>query len=141
MLTTAPTAEMITEWKRIFAQYHATLTPNRKSGGEVDRYFREKYPYQLFESPEFREIASLNITENDFSKEKLPEGVLPNIQSYRTGTALIAIDLCSGEFHIESENTEEMTAIYDDLFVYRGLDEKDLKNFFLVAEYVRLSQK
>lgn len=141
MLTTAPTAEMMKEWKRIFEIYHSTLTPNRKSGKEVDQYFREKYAYQLFDNAEFREIASLNITENDYFKSKLPKDTLPNIQSYQTGNVLVAIDLYTGEFHVESENTEEVISIHDDLFVYRGLDEEDLKNYFLVAEYVTLSQK
>lgn len=141
MLTTEPTSEMIAEWKRIFEIYHSALTPNRKSGNEVDQYFREKYSYQLFDNAEFRKIASLNITENDYFKSKLPKGALPNIQSYQTGNVLVAIDLCTGEFHIESENIEEVIPISDDLFVYRGLDEDDLKNFFLVAEYVKLSQK
>lgn len=27
-----------------------------------------------------------------------------------------------------------------DLFVYRGLDEEDLKNYFLVAEYIKLTR-
>ena len=141
MLTTEPTAEMIAEWKRIFEIYHSALTPNRKSGVETDRYFREKYPHRLIYNAEFTEAASLNITENEYSKSKLPEGTLPDIQSYQTGNVLVAIDLYTGEFHMESENVEEVIPIYDDLFVYRGLDEEDLKNFFLVAEYVKLSQK
>lgn len=141
MLTTEPTAEMLKEWKRIFELYHSTLTPNRKSGKEVDRYFREKYAYQLFDNAEFREIASLNITENEYFRSKLPKNTLPNIQSYQTGNVLVGIDLYTGEFHVESENIEEVISIHDDLFVYRGLDEEDLKNIFLVAEYVKLSQK
>ncbi len=141
MLTTEPTAEIIAEWKRIFEIYHSTLTPNRKSGKEVDQYFREKYTYQLFDNAEFREIASLNITENDYFKSKLPKDTLTNIQSYQTGNVLVAIDLYTGEFHIESENLEEAISLHDDLFVYRGLDKEDLQNFFLVAEYVKLSQK
>ena len=44
MLTMAPTEEMIAEWKRVFEMYHSSLMPNRKSGEEVDQYFREKYP-------------------------------------------------------------------------------------------------
>lgn len=140
MLTTEPSSEMIAEWKRIFEIYHSVLTPNRKSGKEVDKYFREKYPYQLYDNVEFQEIASLNIIENGYFSDKLPKDTLPNIQSYKTGKVLVGIDLCTGEFHIESENIEEVIPIHDDLFVYRGLDEKDLTNFFLVAEYVKLSQ-
>ncbi len=141
MLTKEPTSEMIAEWKRVFEEYHSALTPNRKSGYEVDSYFREKYSYQLFDNAEFQQMVSLNITENDFLRSKLPKGVLPNIQSYQTGKVFVAIDLCTGEFHIESENIEEVIPIFDDLFVYRGLDEDDLKNYFLVAEYVKLSKK
>ena len=141
MLIKEPTSEMIAEWKRIFEKYHSTLTPNRKSGYEVDNYFREKYSYQLFDNAEFQQMVSLNITENDFLRSKLPKGVLPNIQSYQTGNVLVAIDLCTGEFHVESENIEEAIPIFDDLFVYRGLDEDDLKNYFLVAEYVKLSRR
>lgn len=89
MLTTEPTAEMITEWKRIYEIYHSALAPNRKSGNEVDQYFREKYSYQLFDNAEFRETASLNITENDYFKSKLPKDTLPNIQSYQTGNGFM----------------------------------------------------
>lgn len=140
MLTTEPTAEMILEWKKIFEIHHSTLRPNRKSGNEVDLYFRTKYTYQLFDDAEFREIASLNITKNDYFKSRLPKDTLPNIQSYRTGNVFVAIDLFTGEFHVESENIEEVISIHDDLFLYRGLDEIDLQNYFLVAEYVKLSQ-
>jgi len=31
--------------------------------------------------------------------------------------------------------------IYDDLFAFRGLDEKDLNNVFMVAEYVKCIKK
>ena len=136
-----PTKEMIAEWKQIFEMYQSSLVPNRKSGDEVDQYFREKYPHQIFDNAEFREIVSLNITENDYFRRKLPQNTLPNIQSYKTGNVLVGIDLCTGEFHIESENIEDVITIHDDLFVYRGLDAEDIKNFFLVAEYVKLTQK
>lgn len=141
MLTTAPTSEMIAEWKRVFKTYRSSLIPNRKSGSEVDQYFREKYSHQIFDNAEFLEVVSLNITENDCFRSKLPENTLPNIQSYKTGNVLVGIDLCTGEFHIEGENIEEVIPIHDDLFAYRGLDAEDLNNFFLVAEYVKLSQK
>ncbi len=141
MLTTAPTSKMIAEWKRVFEIYHSSLIPNRKSGSEVDQYFRDKYSHQLYDNAEFREIVSLNITENDYFNRKLPENTLPNIQSYKTGNVLVGIDLCTGEFHIESENIEEAIPIYDDLFAYRGLDEEDINNFFLVAEYIKLTQR
>ena len=141
MLTTEPSAEMIARWKELFDAHHSALTPNRKSGIEVDRYFRKRYPHRPFDDPEFPKMVSLNILENEHFRSKLSDGQRPNIQCYQTGHALVGIDLSTGEFHIESENIEEVIPIHDDLFVYRGLDEEDLKNFFLVAEYVTLSKK
>ena len=32
-----------------------------------------------------------------------------------------------------------MLSVYDDLFVYRGLDAEDLENPFTVAEYAKLT--
>ena len=71
----------------------------------------------------------------------MKNGTLPDIRCYKTGNVLVGIDLNSGEFHMESENIEDIIPIHDDLFVYRGLDAEDIKNYFLVAEYVKLSAK
>lgn len=141
MLTTEATPEMIAEWKQIFENHHADMHPNRKTGAEVDAYFRTKYPYQLFNSEEFCKVVESNILENNFIREKLPKGVLPDIKTYSIDGVLVGIDLSSGEFHIESDDIEKAAPIYDDLFVYRGLDKQDLKNFFLVTEYVKLVQR
>ena len=140
MLTVEPTTEMIAEWKRVFEAHHSAMKPNRKDGAEVDRYFRGKYAHQVFDDAAFKELVSFNITENEFSRNKLPEGVCPSIQSYKIGNALVGIDLITGEFFVVSENIEDVVPIHDDLFAFRGLDEEDLKNFFLVAEYVELTQ-
>ena len=130
MLTVEPTSEMLAEWKQIFEEHHTEMSPDRKSGAEVDQYFRTKYEHQIFNDAAFQKMVALNITENEFSHNKLPKDVLPDIQSYKVGNVLVGIDLCTGEFHIESENIEEVVPIHDDLFVYRGLDEEDLKNIF-----------
>ena len=36
---------------------------------------------------------------------------------------------------------DEYADLYDVVFFFRGLDEKDLENFFLVAEYVKAAEK
>lgn len=141
MLTTEPTQEMLKEWKKTFESHRADMHPNRKSGAEVDMYFREHYPYQPFDSTEFRDMVAAEIMENDFLREKLHEGVLPDVKCYTVGDILIGIDVNSGAFHVESENIDKAILLYDDLFVYRGLDEKDLNNIFLTAEYVKLTEK
>ncbi|NLE26263.1 MAG: hypothetical protein GX625_13140, partial [Clostridiaceae bacterium] len=53
----------------------------------------------------------------------------------------VGIDLLSGYFQVESGETEQMVPIYDDLFVYRGLDATDLKNFALVGQYLEMTQR
>ena len=78
--------------------------------------------------------------ENAHPNDKLEDGTRPDIRCYRTGNALVGIDLVSGSFHVEAVDMAEAIPVYNDLFVFRGLSEDDLKNFVLVAEYVRLTQ-
>ena len=78
--------------------------------------------------------------ENTHPNDKLEDGTRPDIRCYRTGNALVGIDLVSGAFHVEAVDMAEAIPVYNDLFVFRGLSEDDLKNFVLVAEYVRLTQ-
>ncbi|MBD5539836.1 MAG: hypothetical protein HDR00_01330 [Lachnospiraceae bacterium] len=140
MITSEVTQEMIEEWKRIFDLHHSELSPNRKTGIEVDDYFRNKYAYQIFDSEEFKKVVEFNIMENEHSRGKLPKGKKPDIHTYHVGDVLVGIDTISGEFCVECEDIEKVIPIYDDLFMYRGLDDTDLKNYVLVAEYVKLTQ-
>ena len=78
--------------------------------------------------------------ENAHPNDKLEDGTRPDIRCYRTGNALVGIDLVSGAFHVEAVDMAEAIPVYNDLFVFRGLSEDYLKNFVLVAEYVRLTQ-
>lgn len=117
------------------------MSPNRKNGMEVDLYFREHYEYQPLDSSEFRDIVAAEILNNEYKRNKLSEGVVPDIQSYIVDDVFIGIDVNSGEFHIESVDIDKVKLLYDDLFVFRGLDKDDLNNYFLVAEYVKLSER
>lgn len=141
MLTTQATPEMVREWKQIYDEYHSSLKPNRKSGQEVNDYFCRRYSPEKFDSADFYDVVKYNIMENEPLREKLPQGEEPRIMTYKTAdrSILVGIDLVTGFFHIEGEDIDRVAEIYDDLFVFRGLDEIDLKNCFLVAEYVRLS--
>ena len=141
MLTTEATQKMIEEWKQLFESHHANMHHNRKSGTEVDADFRRKYSYQVFDNAEFQQVCKFNIMENNFIQKKLSERFSTNIRSYLVDGVLVGIDLISGEFHVESEKTEKAVPIYDDLFMFRGLDCEDLKSFFLVAQYVKLTER
>lgn len=143
MLTVEPTEAMIQEWKKIYRENRGNLKPNRKSGKEVDEYFRLKYLPQEFISQELSEIVKNNILLNDFYKAKLPNDKNLSIVTYGlyNNTMLVGIDLVTGFFHIESEEISKMASLYDDLFVFRGLDESDLDNFFLVAQYIQCLER
>ena len=90
---------------------------------------------------EFLQLVREDLLSNQFSREKLPKGAVPHIVAYKAGNVLAGIDLVSGFFHVESEEIREAEKVYDDLFVFRGLDERDLENYFLVSEYIRLKKK
>ena len=79
-----------------------------------------------------------NIMNNEPFKEKLPQGVSLNPLTYyiEEDKAFIGIDLVTGYFCVEGSEK-----IYNDLFAYRGLDEKDLENFYLVAEYIKCTNR
>lgn len=143
MLTTKPTAEMIKNWQKTFEENRGTLFPNRKTGKEVDEYFRKKYGYEVLESEKMREIVEYNITHSNHNKEKLPEGMLPKITLYKVNDSdiIVCIDSITGFFQVEGEDTERMKEIFDDLFAFRGLDAVDIENYFLVAQYIECTNK
>ncbi len=140
MLTLEPTMEMISEWKRIFEMHKGSLISNRKSGTEVDEYFRKKYNFSSIENEDYTRIVELNILENEHSFQKLG-GLSPDIKVYYSDGIYVGIDLISGEFHIECEDVNSIIPIYDDLFVFRGLDKDDIQNYFLVAQYITLTNQ
>lgn len=141
MLTECPTPAMLAEWKQLFAAHRKELTANRRSGAEVDAYFRAQYPHTVLDDAAFASGIAECVLANAHSREKLPEGAEPDIRCYRTGEVLVSIDLVTGEFFTECEDIAQAAAIHDDLFVYRGLDEQDLDNYYLVAAYIQLTRK
>lgn len=94
------------------------------------RYFRESYAYQRLEKAEPLKAALLNFTQDDGDKKMRAEDAYANIRCYRVEDVLVAIDVCTGNFHVECENIEKAVPIYDDLFVYRGLGAEGIKTFF-----------
>lgn len=143
MLTKRPTAEIIKEWERIFQENRNALMPNRRTGAEVDEYFRKKYGYEVLDSEKMREIVEYNIMHSNHNKEKLPEGMLPIINLYKVkdSDVIVGIDSVTGFFQVEGKDTEKLEEIFDDLFAFRGLDAMDIENYFLVAQYIECTNK
>lgn len=98
MLTREPTEQMIAEYKRIFEENRGKLSPDRKTGAEVDKYFRRKYAPLPYADEEFLQLVREDLLSNQFSREKLPKGAVPHIVAYKAGNVLAGIDLVSGFF-------------------------------------------
>ena len=101
MITALVTKEKMDKWKRYFEKYASSMRPNRKTGREIDEYFRAKYPYQVLDSGEFCAVVEENVMANEYFREKVPPGMRPQIKSYMVGDVYVGIDIESGEFHIE----------------------------------------
>lgn len=128
----------IADMKQVYEVHRPLLHPNRKSGAEIDAYFRSSYPYQQLDDYAFQTAAAANIMENEHSCAKLQDGTRPDIRCYRTGNVFVGIDLVSGAFHVEAVDMAAAIPVYNDLFVFRGLGKADLTNYVSVAEYVKL---
>lgn len=155
MLTEMPTEEMIRKWKRVYSEYKGKLKPNRKSSYELVEYLKNSYSLKEIDDRQFENMVTEEMMENDFSMEKLEKGKTPRIVSFKVlnkgrGERLykkqdkvfkgidiiVCVDMETGYFHIEGSSI-----LYDELFKFRGLDEQDLSNYFLVYEYVKQMDK
>ena len=149
MLTQPATQEQIESWKRTFAQYKGRFLSNRKSGAELKAYLLSKYPVREETSDSARRVVTENILSNKPLADELPPGKQPEpycavVLREGAGDALYAaqdevfagvdifvgIDLVSGYFLVEGSSL-----LWDELFAFRGLNETDLENYYLVAEY------
>lgn len=138
MLTQEATPAMVKEWKKIYDENRDSLTPNRKTGKEIEDYLRTHYTVVSINTEEANRVVTDNILNNQVFKEKLSRGVMPSPVTYYVGDdkVFVGIDLVSGYIHVEGS-----VQLYDELFAYRGLDEVDLNNIFLVAEYVKCTKR
>ena len=156
MITQEPTKDMLEEWKSIWVHYKERLQPNRKSGTELLHYLQEKYVLTEIHDKSASDAVIGNVTENECYAEKLPEGTAPAPRTFfleDTGNGkvlyqdenkdsvnvwggditriFVGIDTVTGFFIVEGS-----TMLWDELYAFRGLDEKDLQNYVCVAEYI-----
>lgn len=149
-----PTKEDVKKWKVLHATYRSILKPNRKNGKEMLAYIQEHYPVQVVLNQEWQDGLCEELVANEAFKEKVPVGkkleatclkvehtsetayLFENRASiFQDCEIYIGLEIQSGYMHIEGSDV-----LYDELFVYQGLDEYDLENPFLVAQYVTLSK-
>ncbi len=134
MITAEVTSEQIENWKKIYSENKNKLVVNRISGKTLDNYFVEKY-HPIMDAPSrFTDIVILNAKENGERDPIISAYVLE-------GNIYVGIDLNSGFFQVECEDIDKMRAIWDDLFLARGLSEEDIDNYVIAAQYILLQKK
>lgn len=156
MIVKATTQEQLEQWKAVWEEYKDRLKPNRKTGGEVLAYLRSRYSLTEVGDQAALQAISENVTENQYLREKLPKGRQPDPRAFYLencgegekfyspenrddpevwgGTItriFIGVDLSSGFYMVEGS-----TMLWDELCAFQGVDERDLENFVIVAEYV-----
>lgn len=150
MLMQEPTEEMIKEWQDIYNKNKSSLKPNKKDGLEIIEYLKENYSVVEVENLELEKVVYDNIVLNGYSNEKLC-GKKPVIKLFEVtdqnlyekqdsvfkGTRiLIGIELNTSYIFVEGSSY-----LYDELMAFTGLDDKDITNYFLVAQYIKCKEK
>lgn len=149
------TPEMIEEWKKVWNEYKDKLLPNRKSGKEVVEYLKSKYSLEELHDDNAKQVVINNVLYNKIYRDKLPTGTEPSsvtfiVKNQDNGESLyenqdeifkvnkifVGVELESGFFCVEGSSL-----LWDELCVFQGLDEKDIRNYFCVAEYISCLKK
>ncbi|MGI6152465.1 MAG: hypothetical protein ACOYJB_01345 [Christensenellaceae bacterium] len=155
MVTQAPTPEIYAQWKELYAEYAPKLLPNRRPAADIVAYLQEKYPVVEQSNGRLEQVVIANVLSNECYYEKLPPQTSPKARTFfmqNTGRGkllyenqdeffcgdliLIGIEMYTGFFYAQGSSE-----LWDDLFAFRGLDEDDLCNIYLVAEYVLCLRK
>jgi hypothetical protein len=150
MLMQKATPEMVTAWKVTFDQYRPQLSPNKKTGSEILGYIKQKYSITEVPDDTIKQVVVDTVILNKCYANKLPSGKTPAAKGFsieNTGAGnylyekqddifkgnkiVVGIDLETAFFMVEGSSL-----LWDELFAFRGLDDDDLTNFYLVAEYI-----
>ena len=150
MLMQEPTEEMMKEWQDIYNKNKDSLKPNKKDGLEIIKYLKESHSVIEIENKELENVVYDNIVLNEFSNQKLC-GKNPIIRLfevtdktlykkqekvYKGIKIIVAIELNTSYIFVEGSSY-----LYDELVAFTGLDDKDITNYFLVAQYIKCKEK
>jgi hypothetical protein len=155
MLIQEVTPEMVKAWKVTFDQYRPQLSPNKKTGSEIIAYIKQKYPITELPDDIIKQVVVDNVILNECHAKKLPVGKTP------VAKVFFIEDTGAGKHHYETQDdifkgnkifigieletafftVEGSSLLWDELFAFRGLDDDDLTNFYLVAEYISCLKK
>lgn len=159
MITQPVTGETLAEWKALWTKNKGRLRPNRKTGAQVLEYLRRNYSLTEISDPEALAVVAGNVTDNEYLREKLPAGAAPIPRAFylndagqgrkfyhtvrqsgeqgdASGRIFVGVDLSSGYFHVESSDPQRSALLWDELCAFQGVDEKDLQNYVITAQYL-----
>lgn len=155
VITQLPSEETVREWKAVWQANKGRLSPNRKTGTEVLEYLQANYPLTEISAPKALDAIIGNVTLNERLAKKLPAGAAPAPRAFfleNSGAGekfylpenrddpelwgnveriFVGVDVASGFYMVEGS-----TLLWDELCAFQGLDEKDLQNFVMVAQYI-----
>lgn len=154
MLMEEPTKEMIEEWKEIYNKYKDKIQPNKKDGIDVIKYLENHYSVTEIQDNDLEETITFNIKNNEFYSNKL-NGENPIIRMFKVNdigngkelynkqdtifkgiTIIVGIELKTSFLYVEGSSY-----LYNELTAYTGLDKEDIKNYFLVSQYIKCKEK
>lgn len=150
MLMQEPTKELVKEWQDIYKKNKDILKPNKKDGLEIIKYLENNYSVIEIDNSELERVIYDNIVLNEFLNQKLC-GKNPIIRLFEvTDKKLYSkqddvfknLKIVVGiELHTSFIFVEGSSYLYDELVAFTGLDDKDITNFFLVAQYIKCKDK
>lgn len=146
---------MVEKWKDIWIEYKDKLLPNRKSGKEIVEYLKIKYLFEEINDDNAKQVVIDNLLNNKPRAEKLPMGAEPSVvtfvienkdngkllyenqdEIFKGDNVFVGVELESGFFCVEGSSL-----LWDEIYAFQGLDEKDIQNYFCVAEYISCLKK
>ncbi len=155
MLMQEATKDMIAEWKSVYNEYRSKLSPNKKTGIEIINYLNRKYQITEIIDEKWYGIVDDNMMLNEHFSKKLPIGKSPDIKVFclensgagipiyekqdlvfKNLNIIIGIELNTSFFLVEGSSI-----LWEEIFAFTGLDDYDLDDFYLVAEYISCLNK
>lgn len=144
----------IHEWKAIFERYHQILAPNRRSVKEILNHLKKKYPLEEDLSDKAKKVVELNLLNNYYINRLSKDNKELEITVYKLKyenaakriydlqseifkgiPIMIGAESKSGYLFVEGSNE-----LADEITLLQGLDSEELKNYYLVANYIRCLQ-
>lgn len=155
MLMQKASPKMVKAWKAAYSKHRARLKPNNRSASEIMTYVTQKYPLEELPHEELKEFVRYNILNNECYERKIPVGrpLIPHVfhvehtgsgndlyenqdDEFKGYEILVGFELETGYFLVEGSNQ-----LWDEIFLFRGLDEYDIDNAYLVSEYIDCLKK